>query len=133
MTVVLTIGFDIILLGPMEQSGLALASTIGVYTNAATLMLCLRLHFRSLSLTALGRRQVRMLTAGAASAITALVLNVPFPTDELSSRGMLVPLALKVVAALAVYVIVARALAGEELSEGRRALRALVARDRPAR
>lgn len=133
VTVVLTIGFDIILLGPMEQSGLALASTIGVYTNALTLMLCLRLHFRSLSLTALGRRQVRMLAAGAAAAVTALLLNIPFPTDDLSSHAVVVPLALKVVAALAVYVILARALAADELSEGRRALRALVARDRPAR
>ncbi len=67
ITVVLTIGFDLILLGPMEQSGLALASTIGVYTNAITMLYCLRRHFPSLSLTALGRRDVRMLIAGAAA------------------------------------------------------------------
>ena len=32
-TVAITIGLDLILLGPMEQSGLALASTIGVYAE----------------------------------------------------------------------------------------------------
>ena len=32
-TVAITIGLDLILLGPMEQSGLALAATIGVYAE----------------------------------------------------------------------------------------------------
>ena len=132
-TVVITIGFDLVLLGPMEQSGLALASTIGVYANATALLLCLRLHFPSLSIAALGRRQARVLIAGAASAVTAVVLNLAWPTEGLSSRGMIIPLAIKVLAALAVYVVVARAIASDELAEGRRVVRALVARDRPAR
>ena len=133
ITVVLTIGFDIILLGPMEQSGLALASTIGVYTNALTMLYCLRRHFPSLSLTGLGRRDARMLLAGAAAAVSALALNIVLPTDDLDSVEMIIPLSIKVVVSGAVYVLVARALARDEFAEGRRALRALVARDRRAR
>ncbi len=130
---VLTIAFDLVLLGPMQQSGLALASTIGVYASALAMLLRLRRHFPSLSLAALGRRDVRMLGAGAAAAVTALALNLVLPTDDLTSVEMIVPLSIKVAVSGAVYILVARVVAGDELVEGRRALRALVARDRPAR
>ncbi len=53
-TVTITIVLDLLLLGPMEQSGLALASTIGVYANAVMLIALLRHHFPSLSLRDLG-------------------------------------------------------------------------------
>ena len=133
ITVVLTIAFDIILLGPMEQSGLALASTIGVYTNAITMLWCLRRHFPELSVTDLGRRDVRMLVAGAAAAVTALALNIVLPTDDLSNVSMILPLSIKVLLSGAVYVVLARLLAAPELSEGRRAVGALVARKKTAR
>ena len=97
------------------------------------MLYCLRRHFPSLSVTALGRRDARMLIAGAAAAVTALALNIVLPTDDLTSVEMIVPLSIKVAAAGAVYVLVARVLARDELAEGRRALRALVARDRGAR
>ena len=38
----------------MEQAGLALAATIGVYANAVMLLFCLRRQFPPLSMRALG-------------------------------------------------------------------------------
>ena len=55
-TVAITIILDLILLGPMEQAGLALAATIGVYANALMLLARMRRHFPALSRCARWRR-----------------------------------------------------------------------------
>ena len=127
-TVAITIGLDLLLLGPMEQSGLALAATIGVYASVGMGLYGMRDEFPSLPLGALGERQGRMLVAGALCAAGALALNLVLPTGDLGSIEMLVPLAVKVAVAIAVYAVAARALARPELTEGVRALRALVGR-----
>jgi putative peptidoglycan lipid II flippase len=127
-TVVVTIVLDLILLGPMEQSGLALAATIGVYFSVMISLVGMRDEFPGLPLRALGERQGRILVAGALCAVTALALNLVLPTDDLGSFALLVPLAAKVAAALAVYYVAARALARAELVEGVRAMRSLVGR-----
>lgn len=132
-TVTITIVLDVILLGPMQQAGLALAATIGVYANVAMLVLSLRRHFPELALDRLARRQLRVLAATVPAAATALLLNLVLPTDDLDSTRLVAPLLAKILIALGVYVVVARALAGDELSEGARAVGALVGRRGAAR
>ena len=112
----------------MEQSGLALASTLGVYASAIMLLGGLRRTFPSLSVVALGRRQGRILIAGALCGATALALNLVVPTDDLGSLELLPALAGKVAVALGVYWLAARALSRAELTEATRSLRSLVAR-----
>ena len=72
-TVALTIGLDLILLGPMEQSGLALASTIGVYAERADAARAPAAPLPALSLLGLARRQGRVLAAGLIAAVVALL------------------------------------------------------------
>ena len=132
-TVAITVVLDLILLGPLELAGLARASTIGVYASAGMYLVGLRGEFPSLSVAALGRRQGRILVAGALCGATALGLNQIAPTDGLSSPELLPALAVKVILALAVYLIAARALSHPELSEGARSLRSLMARGGPGR
>ena len=132
-TVVITIALDVALLGPMDQAGLALAATIGVYANAAMLLALLHRHFPGLSTRALGARQVRVLAAGALAGGTALLLNQVLPTDDLGSIEMIPALVAKLLIAVAVFVLAARSLARDELREGVRAVRALVAREPRAR
>jgi putative peptidoglycan lipid II flippase len=129
-TVAITIVLDIILLGPMEQAGLALAATIGVYANAAMLLVRLREHHPALGVRGLAWRQLRLLVAGALAAATALALNVVLPTDDMGSLELLPALIVKLLAATAVFVAAARVLAAEELEEGRRSVVALVTRGR---
>jgi putative peptidoglycan lipid II flippase len=131
-TVALTIVLDVILLGPMEQSGLALASTIGVYANVAMLLALLRHHFPAVSLPALGRRQARMLIAAGVAAGVALLLDLVLPTDDRGSLEVAALLVVKVAIALVAFGVAARALAGPELAEGLRAVRPLLHRRRRA-
>jgi putative peptidoglycan lipid II flippase len=132
VTVALTIVLDILLLGPLEQAGLALASTLGVYASAVMLLGGLRNQFPSLSIRVLGRRQGAILVAGAISAAAALALDRVIPTGGKGTLEMLPGLIGKVAIALVVYYVAARLLARAELSEGIRSVRALVARRRPA-
>lgn len=129
--VVLTIVLDLILLGPMEQSGLALAATIGVWVNALTLLWCLRRQFGSLSLRRLGRQQARLWACGAAAAGVALLADLAYPTHGEEALALLVPFALKVALALGVYAVAARLLCPAELAQGAASLRALTARRAP--
>jgi putative peptidoglycan lipid II flippase len=128
VTVALTIILDVLLLGPMEQAGLALASTLGVYANAGMLLARLRRHHPVLSLDALAARQGRLLLAGGLAAVAALLLNLPLPTDDLGSLEMVPPLVAKLALALLAFLLAARALARPELAEGVRSLRAVTRR-----
>lgn len=130
-TVAITIILDVILLGPMEQAGLALAATIGVYANALMLLARMRRHFPAVPMRALAERQGRVWIAAIGGAVVALLLNLLFPTDDLGSLQMLPLLIAKVAVALAVYVALASRLARAELGDAVGQLRALVGR-RPA-
>lgn len=127
-TVTITIVLDVILLGPMEQAGLALAATLGVYANAAMLMARMKAHFPAVPVRALADRQARMLAAGAVAAVTALLLNQVLPTQGETTVEMLPALVAKLALATGAYLAVAWALAREEVREGRRSLGALVVR-----
>lgn len=129
-TVGITIVLDIILLGPMEQSGLALASTIGVYANAMMLLVQMRSHFPAVGVRPLAERQLRLLMAGGLAAATALALDRVLPTGDMGSVELIAPLAAKVLIAGAVYVAAAWLLARSELDEGRRSIASLVGRGR---
>ena len=131
-TVAITIILDLILLGPMEQAGLALAATIGVYANALMLLHRMRLQFPSVPMRAMAARQGRVWVAAGAAAVVSLLLNLAFPTDDLGSIEMLPALIGKVLVALAVYVVLASRLARAELADAVGQLRALVGR-RPAK
>ncbi len=128
VVVVLTIGLDLALLGPMEQAGLALAATLGVYASAAILLWRLRTSFPALSVRGLLARQARVLVAAGAAAAVALLLNEILPTSDRGSLALMAPLAAKVLVAVGVFVAVARVLSRSELAEGVRSVRALVAR-----
>ncbi len=125
VTVGLTIVLDVILLGPLEQGGLALAATLGVFANAAMLLARLRHHFPALDLRGLAARQARLLAAAAAGAAAALLLDLALPTDDLPSLEVAGRLVIKALVALSVVVVAARALAAPELAEGTGALRSL--------
>lgn len=131
VTVAVTIILDIVLLGPMQQAGLALAASIGVYVNSALLLLRLRQLYPTLSVADLARRQTRLLLAACVGAAVALLLNPVLPTTDVPSAQVAVLLVVKAAAAVAASVVAVRYLARDELAEGVRAVRSLVAR--PAR
>ncbi|MGD9696720.1 MAG: murein biosynthesis integral membrane protein MurJ [Thermoleophilia bacterium] len=132
VTVALTIVLDIALLGPMEQSGLALAATIAVAFNTVMLLFLMRHHFPRLGIRRLGRRQARVLVAVVPAVVVAFVLNEVLPTADRGSFEIIAPLLAKVCIALAVYLAAARLLARDELDEGLRAVRSLRGRRRGA-
>jgi putative peptidoglycan lipid II flippase len=127
-TVAITIVLDVVLLGPMEQAGLALAATLGVYANALMLLSRMRRHFPAVPMRAMAVRQGRIWVAGLAAAAVALLLNLVLPTDDLGSIEMLPPLIAKLLAAAAVYVALVSRLAREELLDAVGAVRSLVRR-----
>jgi len=126
VTVVLTIVLDVVLLGPMEQAGLALAATLGVLANAAMLLERMRRRFPALRLRELAGRQARLLAAAAMAGLAAVLLDLALPTEDLASLRVAPLLAAKALLAIAVFVAAARALAGAELAEGVGAVRSLV-------
>jgi putative peptidoglycan lipid II flippase len=128
LVVVLTIALDIALLGPMEQSGLALAATIGVWVNALTLLWCLRRRFGALSVRRLGRQQARLWACGGVAAGVALLADLAYRTHGGEALDIAAPLTVKVALALAAYGVAARLLCPVELAHGGASLKALTRR-----
>lgn len=131
VTVAVTILFDLILLGPMEHSGLALATAIGIYANAVLTAFMLVRRLPELSLPALAGRQARLLACGAVGVLAALALDPVLSTDGTGTVATILVLCAKGLIAGAVYAVAARFLATSEFAEGTRALRAVVRRRRP--
>jgi putative peptidoglycan lipid II flippase len=131
ITVVVTIVLDLILLGPMGHSGLALATAVGVLLNTVitTRMLATALpEFRPRDLAT---RQGRLIVCGAIGAAAALMAD-----QAIDSTGRTIPatiglLAVKAGVAGLVYLAATRVLAGTELHEARTALTSIVRRARP--
>jgi putative peptidoglycan lipid II flippase len=133
IAVALTIGLDLALIGPLGVAGLALASAIGVYVNVVITLLYLRRQLPALSLMSLGRQQGRLLLCGGLAAGAAVLLNLALPGSTAGTVAAAWPLAIKALAALAVYATALRLIAPAELAEARRSLRAFVPRRwRPA-
>lgn len=131
-TVAVTIAFDVILLGPMEHSGLALATSIGVVTNLILSVRQLRRLLPGFSVTELASQQVRVAVAALAGAAAAFASNRLAPTDGRSHTGMILPLAVKATIGLVAFLLVARMLAPDSLREGAGAIRSIVRRRRSA-
>jgi putative peptidoglycan lipid II flippase len=128
VAVVVTIALDVVLLGPMDQAGLALASTIAVFLNAVLLVERFRRLFPQQSLVELGRRQLRVLASGLVAGAVALLLNVVLPTEHMGSVEMVAPLVLKILVATAAFLAAARVVAPAELADGIGQLRSLLPR-----
>ncbi|MCB9011619.1 MAG: hypothetical protein H6531_07290 [Actinobacteria bacterium] len=127
-TVVITIVFDIILLGPMEQSGLAAASAVGVYCQLLMYVFVLRRRFPDLDVRRLGHRQAVLLGAGGAIIAVAFAMDRVLPTDDLKGWSLVGPLGAKVALALLAYLAVVRIVARPELTEATGAIRSVVRR-----
>jgi putative peptidoglycan lipid II flippase len=130
VTVGVTIGLDAILIGPMDQAGLALAAAIGIYCNVLILLFVLHTRVGGLGLRRLVRQHGRLAVAALAAGGTAWLLEIPLPTGGDSSLDIVAPLLAKLAAATAVQIAVARLLAPVELREARDALMALLRRRR---
>ncbi len=124
ISVVLTIGLDLVFLGPLQQAGLALASAIAVYVNTGLTLWFLQRTTPEMSLRALASQQGRVLVAGTGALLVALVPFFLMP-DGNSFWRALAWLAVVSVAGGLAFVALARVLAPRELADARRALRNL--------
>ena len=131
ITVVLTIGLDLLFLRPLEQAGLALASAIAVYMNTAITLWMLRRRTPELSLRHLVTQQGRILTVALVAGAVALVPAVLMPTDSRTFWGAALWLVVVGIVGGTVFTILARFLAPREFADARTALRNLtIARPR---
>ncbi len=124
ITVVLTIGLDLVFLGPLQQAGLALASAIAVYVNTGLTLWFLQRTTPEVSLRALASQQGRMLVAGTGALLVALVPFFLMPDGNSFSRALAWLAVVSVAGGLA-FVALARVLAPRELADARAALRSL--------
>jgi putative peptidoglycan lipid II flippase len=122
ITVVLTIGLDLVFLGPLEQAGLALASAIAVYVNTCITLWFLRRHAPELSLRALARQQGRIVVAGVGAGLLALVPALLMPSGAGSFWGSVAWLAVVSAVGGLVFAALARALAPREFADARTSL-----------
>ncbi len=121
ISVVLTIGLDLVFLGPLQQAGLALASAIAVYVNTGLTLWFLQRTTPEVSLRALASQQGRLLVAGTGALLVALVPFFLMP-DGNSFWRALAWLAVVSVAGGLAFVALARVLAPRELADARAAL-----------
>jgi len=132
ITVAVTIGLDLILLGPMEQSGLALATSIGIYVNTALTAWMLARRMPGLSLSLLANRQVRLVVCGVLATAATLALDSVVSSADRPAGATIALILAKGMVGLAVYVVALRIAAPAELAEGRRAARSIFRRSKPA-
>ena len=126
--VAMTIGLDVVLIGPMGISGLALATGLAVLVNTLMLLVLARYHYPTIGLVSFARRQGRVALAGAATAAVAVGVQFALPVAERSSWQIAPLLVAKALVTTVVFLALARLVARPELGEGTRALRALVGR-----
>ncbi len=125
ITVALTIALDLILLGPLEQAGLALASAIAVYANTGITLWFLRRRAPQLSIRALGVQQGRILVAGAVAGAIALVPAFLMPDGTGTFWGAAAWLAVVFGVGGVGFVSLARVIAPREFADARTSLRNL--------
>lgn len=125
ITVVLTIGLDLLFLGPLAQAGLALASAIAVYVNTGITLWFLRRRTPQLSLRALAGQQGRVLAAGIVAGAVALIPAFLMPADTGTFWGAFAWLVVVSLVGGAVFVVLARLLAPREFADARTSLRNL--------
>ena len=131
ITVAVTIGLDLILLGPMGHSGLALATALGVILNTAITTWMLARALPEFSPRLLMERQGRLIACGAFAGGIAIATGLMGPDGNRSVGTVAGVLLVKALIAGVAYVAATRVLAAAELREGTNALRAIVRRARP--
>ncbi len=131
-TVVVVIGLDLALLGPMGIAGLALATLIGSVVNAGIMLWQLRRRLPGFGARAVLIQQGRIAIATVPAAVVLVALS-----DVVSSVGHhwtvgALILAGKGLLAAAVFLAATRVIAPAELRSSTDALRSVVRRRRPA-
>lgn len=124
ISVVVTIGLDLVFLQPMQQAGLALASAIAVYLNTVITLWFLRRNTPEISVRALALQQGRVLLAALGGAVAALIPVFLMPSGD-TFWSAVVWLAVMGAVGGAVFVVLARVLAPRELADARLSLRNL--------
>lgn len=131
ITVAATIGLDLILLGPLGNSGLALATALGVLLNTAITTWMLARALPEFSPRLMLERQGRLIACGAIASGIAIAVGFLGPGGHRSVGTVIGVLLVKGLIAGVAYVAAARVLAAPELREGVNAMRAIVRRTRP--
>ncbi len=131
ITVAVTIGLDLILLGPMGHSGLALATALGVMLNTAITTWMLARALPEFSPRNLMERQGRLIACGVIAGAVAIAIGPLGPGGDRSVGTVAGVLLVKALIAGGAYVAATRVLAAPELREGANAVRAIVRRARP--
>lgn len=132
-TVATVVAFDIILIGPLEQAGLAMASMIGVYVNTAIMLTYARRDVPGFAARPFVTQQLRLGLCGIPMAAALLVAEQAVSTTD---HGFIVALGLfaaKALLGVVVFAIAARIVAPTELRAGLDTLRSVVRRKRPAK
>lgn len=130
ITVAVTIVLDLILLGPMGHSGLALATALGVILNTVITTGMLARVLPEFSPRRLADRQGRLILCGAIGAAVALALDAVLSSADRSTGTTAALILIKGGAAAAAYLAAARMLATAELREGTAAIRSIGRRTR---
>jgi len=130
-SVIVTIVLDLVLLQPLAQGGIALASMIGIYLNTVIFVWYLRRHFPTFDVRILTNQLLRMGACGVVSLLVALGANTIWPTDGTTGAVLLGELSIKVGLGFVAYCAAAAFLAREEIKDVGRILRSLFVRARP--
>ncbi len=131
ISVAVVIGLDIVLVGPMGISGLALASAIGVVASTALSIVQLNRILPNFGLRRLADQQTRMMIAIAVAAAAAWACNSFASTTSRPTGEIIAPLALKTIVGALTFAVAMRALAPSVLREGADAAKSLMRRRRP--
>jgi putative peptidoglycan lipid II flippase len=128
ITVVLTIVLDLILLGPMGISGLALATAVGIIVNTVVTALMLRRSLDELRLRHVFAGQVRVALAGCVAGAAAFAATAMLRADAPTLGDATAILAVGAAVGAGTFAVAARLLAPEAVAETARSLRAIVRR-----
>lgn len=130
-SVIVTIAIDIVLIDPMGISGLALASTIGVFTSTTLSLIQIRGVLPNIGISRLADQQGRLVVAAACALAAAWAANGILSTQNRAIGALVAPLVVKTAIGVVVFGMVARLLIPEVVREATGAARSIVRR-RPA-
>jgi putative peptidoglycan lipid II flippase len=131
IVVAVTIALDFVLIGPLEQSGLALASAIALFVNVVVTFTFLRREFPALEPAPLARQQLRLVVAALVAVGAVLVADLLLPSDTAIGLELAGGLIAKSAVGAVVYAAAVRVIAPNDF-EHARALLASVLRRRSA-
>jgi len=119
VVVAVTIALDFLLIGPLEQSGLALASAIALFVNVAVTFTFLRREFPALDPAPLALQQLRLVVAALVAVGAVLVADLLLPSEAASGLELAGALILKSVLGALAYGAAVRVIAPEDFAHAR--------------